>query len=126
VPRSPCRFLLGIWERDSVKKKWRLKRLGSGELVYRGRVGTGFGEGSLQDLHRKLAPLCGGQPALAHAPSATEARAVHWVRPELVAEVSFSGFTQDGLLRHSTFLGLREDKAASEVVLEEAGYNCRL
>ena len=94
-----------------------------GRLVYRGRVGTGFSESSLHDLHRKLAPLCASQPTLAHAPSGTEARAVHWVRPELVAEVSFSGFTQDGLLRHSTFLGLREDKAASEVVLEEAGYD---
>jgi bifunctional non-homologous end joining protein LigD len=97
-----------------------------GQLVYRGRVGTGFSEGSLHDLHRKLAPLCGRQPTLAHAPSGAEARAVHWVRPELVVEVSFSGFTQDGLLRHSTFLGLREDKSASEVVLEEAGCNRRL
>jgi bifunctional non-homologous end joining protein LigD len=94
-----------------------------GQLVYRGRVGTGFSENSLRDLHRKLAPLCGGQPTLTHAPSGAEARAAHWVRPELVAEVSFSGFTQDGLLRHSTFLGLREDKAASEVVLEEAVYD---
>ena len=45
-------------------------------------------------------------------------RDVHWVKPELVAEVSFTGFTQDGLIRHATFAGLREDKAASEVTLE--------
>ncbi len=91
-----------------------------GKLVYRGRVGTGFSENSLCTLHTKLSFLRDQQPDLVHAPTGAEARAVHWVKPELVAEVSFSGFTQDGLLRHSTFLGLREDKAASEVVLEEA------
>jgi bifunctional non-homologous end joining protein LigD len=88
------------------------------ELVYRGRVGTGFGEASLHALHRKLAPLRDRQPSLAHAPSGAEVRGVNWVKPELVAEVSFTGFTQDGLIRHATFAGLREDKAASEVVLE--------
>ena len=51
-------------------------------------------------------------------PTGPEARGVHWVKPELVAEVTFSGFTQDGLLRHAIFLGLREDKSASDVVLE--------
>ncbi len=91
-----------------------------GRLVYRGRVGTGFSEDSLRQLHRKLTRLVDRQPALAQAPTGAEARAVHWVRPELVAEVSFSGLTQDGLLRHSIFLGLREDKSASEVVLEDA------
>ena len=89
-----------------------------GELVYRGRVGTGFSERSLRDLHRRLVPLCDRQPVLVQPPTGPEARGVHWVKPELVAEVTFSGFTQDGLLRHSIFLGLREDKAPSDVVLE--------
>jgi bifunctional non-homologous end joining protein LigD len=91
-----------------------------GKLVYRGRVGSGFSEDSLRQLHHKLSRLRDRQPALVNAPTGAEARAVHWVKPDLVAEVSFSGFTQDGLLRHSIFLGLREDKAASEVVLELA------
>ena len=90
-------------------------------LVYRGRVGTGLGEASLRELARRLAALRDGQPRLAHAPSGAEARGVHWVRPQLVVEVSFAGLTEDGLLRHATFRGRREDKAASEVVLEAAG-----
>ena len=90
-----------------------------GKLVYRGRVGTGFSEASLKALHHKLIPLRDRPPVLVRPPVGPEARGVHWVKPELVAEVSFSRLTQDGLLRHSIFLGLREDKAAFEVVLEE-------
>ena len=88
------------------------------DLVYRGRVGTGFSEDCLRHLHRRLAPLRDRQPVFAQAPSVAETRGVHWVQPELVAEVSFAGFTQDGLVRHAIFLGLREDKAGSEVILE--------
>ena len=88
-------------------------------LTYRGRVGTGFRESSLRALYRQLLPLSAGQPQLACMPPATEMRDIHWVEPELVAEISFAGFTRDGLLRHATFLGLREDKAASEVRCDE-------
>ena len=91
------------------------------DLVYRGRVGTGFSEDSLRALHHMLVPLRDSRPAFAQAPSVAETRGVHWVKPELVAEVSYAGFTQDGLLRHATFLGLREDKGASQVTLEMPG-----
>ncbi|MET0792665.1 MAG: DNA ligase D, partial [Polyangiaceae bacterium] len=89
-----------------------------GKVVYSGRVGTGFSERSLKDLRRLLTPLEIERPKLEHAPKGAEVRTVHWVKPELVAEVAYTGITQDGLLRHPTFKGLREDKPAREVVLE--------
>jgi len=87
-------------------------------LRYVGRVGTGFTRKSLAELRRKLAPLEQAMPALVNAPTGSDARGVHWVRPSLVAEVEFGSFTDEGMLRHSSFRGLRGDKAASEVVQE--------
>jgi bifunctional non-homologous end joining protein LigD len=89
------------------------------ELVYRGRVGTGFSDDSLRALHARLVPLRAQRTPLGKTPVKAETRDVHWVQPTLVAEISFAGLTQDGLLRHSIFLGLREDKDAAEVTLED-------
>ncbi len=87
--------------------------------MYSGRVGTGFSEQSLKDLHERLVPLEIEKPRLKNAPRGSNARGVHWVRPTLLAEVAYAAITSDGLLRHPTFKGLREDKPASEVVLEQ-------
>jgi bifunctional non-homologous end joining protein LigD len=87
-------------------------------LVYAGRVGTGFTEQSLAEIHQRLEPLSAERPDLKNAPKGADARGVHWVRPELVAEVGFTSRTQDGLLRHPAFFGLRDDKPASEVKTE--------
>ena len=89
------------------------------ELVYSGRVGTGFSERSLKALAARLTPLEIDKPKLKNAPRGAEVRGVHWVEPKLVAEVAYTAITHDGLLRHPTFKGLREDKPASEVILEQ-------
>lgn len=89
------------------------------ELVYCGRVGTGFTARSLQELHAKLEPLEVDALELANAPKGAHARGVHWVTPQLVAQVAFTGFTHDGVLRHPSFEGLRDDKKASEVRREQ-------
>ena len=86
-----------------------------GELSYAGRVGTGFTEASLRELHEKLAGLETREPPVANPPRGADARGVHWVRPELVAEVAFTEFTGDGVLRHPTFQGLRDDKSPKDV-----------
>jgi bifunctional non-homologous end joining protein LigD len=87
-----------------------------GKLVYKGKVGTGFNQGTLDDLakrfvrfERKTAPAEVGRP---------ESRGVAWLEPKLVAEIAFAEFTADGNVRHGSYLGLRGDKKASEVVPE--------
>jgi bifunctional non-homologous end joining protein LigD len=88
-----------------------------GALRYAGKVGTGFDRATLRDLGRRLRALRRPDPPFADAASIRE-RAVTWVEPELVAQVAFTEWTRDGRLRHPRFLGLREDKAARDVVRE--------
>lgn len=84
-------------------------------LRYAGKVGTGFDEATLRMLHRRLEEL--EIPASAFS-DPIPGRNLHFVRPELVAEVGFTEWTRDGRLRHPRFLGLRDDKPAREVVRE--------
>jgi bifunctional non-homologous end joining protein LigD len=88
------------------------------DLVYAGRVGTGFDEPLLRELRRRLDALERPDSPFAAPLSRPERRGVHWVKPSLVAEVSFSGWTRDHRLRHPSFVGLREDKSAADVVRE--------
>jgi bifunctional non-homologous end joining protein LigD len=86
-----------------------------GELRYAGKVGTGFTRATLRDLAAQLAPLKRDRSPFADE---VRERTATWVEPELVAQVGFSEWTQDHRLRHPRFLGLRDDKAAREVVRE--------
>ncbi|HZK07691.1 MAG TPA: DNA ligase D [Bacteroidales bacterium] len=78
-----------------------------GKLRYAGKVGTGFDDATLQDIYEKLQPLKTKEPPVS-VPS--KEKAAHWVKPEFVAEVQFTGWTRDGAMRHPTFRGLRPDK----------------
>jgi DNA ligase D-like protein (predicted ligase) len=86
-----------------------------GLLRYAGKVGTGFTQGTLAELSARLAPL-----RRERSPFADAVREPHvtWVEPRVVGQVGFSEWTRDGRLRHPRFLGLRDDKAAGEVVRE--------
>ena len=86
-----------------------------GRLRYAGKVGTGFTRSTLRDLAARLAPLREERSPFADP---VRERDATWVRPVLVAQVAFTEWTRDGRLRHPRFLGLREDKAAREVVRE--------
>ena len=88
-----------------------------GALVYKGKVGTGFDEATMADVAAKLSRLDRKTPP-AEVPRA-EAKGAHWVSPKLVAEVAFAEFTGDGRVRHASFLGLRADKPAADVVPEQ-------
>jgi bifunctional non-homologous end joining protein LigD len=97
-------LILGVYEGD--------------DLVYVGKVGTGFSEAVLRDLYRRLKKL--ERPTSPFAITPRE-RGIRWLEPELVAEVRFTEWTSDGKLRHPAFLGLRDDKRPRECVREVPG-----
>ena len=86
-------------------------------LRYAGKVGTGFGRATLRELAERLAPLVREDSPF--EPEKGIPRDATWVEPELVAQFAFMEWTSDGRLRHPSFLGLRFDKPAREVVREE-------
>lgn len=87
-------------------------------LVYKGNVGTGFNADTMADLAARMAPLARNDPPA--EVERTARRGVTFVEPELVAEIAFAEFTADGSVRHASFVGLRGDKPAAEVVPEAA------
>ena len=92
------------------------------KLIYAGRTGTGFTQKLKRDLLTQLSRIPTDKPAFDRIPpSVAQAarRDAHWVQPKLVAQVRFATWTADNLVRQAAFLGLREDKSATEVVREE-------
>ncbi|MEI9999591.1 MAG: non-homologous end-joining DNA ligase [Verrucomicrobiota bacterium] len=95
-------------------------------LIFAGRVGTGFTEKTLKELHGKLRKLETDAPAVEEVQDATgrwrpkgwKAADTRWVKPELVAQVQFAEWTDDGILRQPSFQGLRIDKNPRDVVRE--------
>jgi bifunctional non-homologous end joining protein LigD len=91
-----------------------------GRLRYCGRVGTGFTSKTLTELRARLNAIKRAGSPFAQPLTGSTAKGIRWVEPELVADVAFTGWTEDGLLRHPSFQGLREDKAANQVKREKA------
>lgn len=89
-----------------------------GSLRYAGKVGTGFDDASLVSLQKRLASIETDKKPVANAPAA--AGGVRWVKPELIAEVSFGEWTGGGHIRHSVFRGLRQDKPVRAISREKA------
>jgi bifunctional non-homologous end joining protein LigD len=90
----------------------------NGALRYAGRVGSGFKGSELTRVGKLLAELATDVCPFDPAPPPLISRQAHWVRPELVAEVAFGSWTTDGVLRHPVYIGLRSDKAPTDVVRE--------
>jgi bifunctional non-homologous end joining protein LigD len=88
-----------------------------GKLQYAGNVGTGFSEKTLTTLKKALDPVAADKSPFAEATD--NDRRAHWVKPLLVAEVSFGEWTRTGRIRHSVFQGLRADKNAKAIVREK-------
>lgn len=90
-------------------------------LVHAGRVGTGYSNELARDLMKTLQPLETSQPKFQNAVAPASSRGVKWIKPQLVAEVEYRGWTSDNLLRQASFKGLREDKAPTEIRREQTG-----
>ena len=115
-------FVIGGWSPSSKRKGFASLLLGTwdgGKLLYRGRVGTGFSQDLLMEMDGKLKKLASKENPFEAVPR-ERARGVHWVKPELVAEIAYTELTGDDILRHPSFIGLRGDKPAKEVRMEKA------
>ncbi|MGJ1417758.1 DNA ligase D [Sphingobacterium multivorum] len=97
------------------------------KLVYTGKVGTGFNEKMQKEMMAQFKPLITKKVPFAEEPDVNKPSrfrpnpphaTVTWLKPELVCEVSFTEMTSDGVMRHPSFDGMREDKSAKKVVLE--------
>jgi bifunctional non-homologous end joining protein LigD len=112
-------FVIVGWLPSDKKRGFKSLLLGLREgkgYRYAGKVGTGFDQAMMDALRDRLDALDRKTPTV-DAPKAA-VRGAKWVTPKLVAEIAFAEVTPDGVLRHSSFIGLREDKAAKDVVAE--------
>uniref|UniRef100_UPI00260680D2 DNA ligase D n=1 Tax=Sphingomonas bacterium TaxID=1895847 RepID=UPI00260680D2 len=112
-------FVIIGWTPSDKSRAFRSLILGvhdGGVLRYAGKVGTGFDTAELFRLMERMAPLEQDTPTV-KAPRA-EVRGAHWLKPALVAEIAYTEMTNEGTLRHPSYLGLREDKKPEAVVLE--------
>jgi bifunctional non-homologous end joining protein LigD len=117
-------LVVGGWSGGLGNREGRLGSLlvgyhpapGAATLRYAGRVGSGFTSAELDRVGALVSGLGVDECPFDPPPPALQARGAHWVRPELVVEVEYGEWTDDGRLRHPVYLGQREDKAAADVV----------
>jgi len=121
--KAKCRggqeVVIGGWWGDA--KNLRSLLVGAyrdGQLIYLGRVGTGFNRENSGEVLKHLLPLRRTTPPFARSAEVPRTSGINWVEPKLVAETEFSTITSAGLLRQASFKGLREDKSAKSVVPE--------
>ena len=117
-------MVIGGWQ-DSEKQGRSLKSLllgyydRTGRLVFAGKVGTGFSLKLGRELVAGLRKIERPDPPFALVPR-DDRRGSRWAEPRLVAEIAYSNWTSDQVMRHPKFVALREDKPAREVRLERA------
>jgi bifunctional non-homologous end joining protein LigD len=125
-------IICGYTRNENTSRQFSALLLGlyeNGELQFVGPVGTGFSDKMQTEILKKLKPLITAKCPFKEVPEYNKPSrfrpnppkaTVTWVKPKLVAEISFQEITKDGAIRHPSFEGLREDKSAKEVVREKA------
>ncbi|QYA24231.1 DNA ligase D [Gramella sp. MT6] len=89
-----------------------------GKLTYVGNCGTGFSNSQQKELHKKMKELKTVKSPFSKDPN-LKGRKANWILPELICEIIFSEWTKAGRMRHPVYKGLREDKIATEITVEQ-------
>ncbi|MHA1559132.1 MAG: DNA ligase D [Alphaproteobacteria bacterium] len=114
-------FIIVGWDPSPVKARavasLHMAVRESDRLVFRGKVGTGFSDAELEKIGKELKKREVKEPTAEDTPP-SELTGAHFVKPELVAEIAFRGWTREGLIRHGSFKGLRKDKPATAIIRE--------